>query len=1659
MKVKFTKLAALLLAGVALFATGCTDYEVDIQKVDKKVDDLTTGKVATLESQVAGLTDLVKTFETIANHDADIQKLRGEMNTLETTLKTDYETKIQNAINDLNSTLSAAIDGKLDKTAFETAKQKIEEAIRDANSRIKDIEDADFQKQINDLITAMNNALVTINSSLTDLDNNKADKEQVAKDIQAAKEELQQNLIDAQTAISGQIGDLDVRVKNLETAMNNLMDPEEGIIAKINAQIDNINNVVIPGINQTLEDLDSGKLDKSDFDEYKEATAENLRLMGEAIQELQQLTKGEWDGKTIQEYIDAQDKILSDTFTAKYLDLVAKVFGTMDDMNEMKGNLLARLEYCEGLLEGEWGKDMTVKKYIDGKVQDLQSQITHIEEDLIPALDERLSDVEYQVYDVILPELDFALGYEGYFSDGLQGYIDDVYFDALLDSIDYTDYVIENIILQLNDILDYIYDHIDQLYEDVYAILNRIQSIVYVPDYDDLKITTNVSGLMTPFVAKEAEDEAQEEENEEEDVLLFDQPFQVTYKFTPCEFAPVIAENFAEVLFFNLKQVNTRDEEEDEEEEPYLEILDVISADEISGEVTFLVQAWNLASKAYVANANRPQYNVHLRDNGSPNYPGSGHNVWGTDHYSRGYFGYGDDYTWSIPVWNYKELKAYEARAAYAAALELYNPDVFDMEILADEYYPDDPNVGIYENNVSSNYNVLYPDLNIYTIPEDPYKKLDGDEDGDGNTDVRPFTEDEQHQTLPYNTLRKSEAELEALAAELTEEEFAEVDPGYRVILEDAVAVVIIDGKAYGLFEEDVENGFHVIYTEEGATPIYIPEVTISDTAVIEYIQGGENEPDEDNYIVDENTYAEVEMNGDAAASLRRYEIGNLVQGTYIFTSAYGSFDVAGDVLITKELGSIDVAATAIWTWDWNKDLKLKDEQGNLLTLGDALVDHNIFYPDDQEAAADGSIPLNYVRLSWPVSIDEEGAEKLEKNLGLTLEDFKGVDETGNENGILKSLKIQVADRPAEDEELTDDDFEDLADDSEFAIENVTIDGDELFADFVNFDWDKVYKVTAVYDLTYAEVTVNGTFTTIDRNREMVTLPKYEYTFVINKLDEETGFGYIAPEAEETPATGETTGADAGEGEGTATEAAKGYYFWQSDPMHEAIFKTFDEEGVINVEDNVDFAFKGDQDAFNEGELSGKINMYTPDGQPQGGTAFKYIDINKAGIYAATKSAQQQISAQDLKDMNTGVQDPNDPYTFLGKVLYRYITTYIGEVVAIPFQFNYKVPAYDFLHQDNYTFNDGNWYTMASPKYDANKADLIHYDVNYMNVPALAFNIIDENKNMFYYGDAPIEEGDKLFYDENLYINFYYTGPDIVDATELEAPSATDELTTYGNLWFTPSTAPEDAVTATVDNFEHVVFYYRSTQDAIPMYGTLEIECDGVRFEIPTSFEAENGGKYIAKQDYSDFELRAWKPFYVPTYDQTLYIDLDEHMMYSANVLEGLQFFDARQVANSTPADEIQDPFVEGTYSIEGFNYGVKAYFRPMLGFNEVASDNEPDAEPVWGWIVGNVVGPDGKTAEGETGNGYDVDAPDSWTAYDLQMKSFEFDDHSGVPASLKNLITVDKENYIVNVDYNSQIQFSGTAEISFSFKFQTPWQKFEKPFTVKVVVRGLDAQ
>ena len=202
MKVKFTKLAALLLAGVALLAAGCTDYEVDIQKVDKKVDDLANGRVATLESQLQSLEATLKAdYETIAAHDADMKAVRGEITSLETTLK-------------------GLIDKKLDKSTYEDFLANI----ADAQKTLAGLKyaDKDFVHQVADLLKDLD-AQVTAN---------KDNLEAITKEGGL----LDQYLAKAKEYTDGEIGRLEGRLEKAEAYIEELS-KKDGIIDQIKAQI------------------------------------------------------------------------------------------------------------------------------------------------------------------------------------------------------------------------------------------------------------------------------------------------------------------------------------------------------------------------------------------------------------------------------------------------------------------------------------------------------------------------------------------------------------------------------------------------------------------------------------------------------------------------------------------------------------------------------------------------------------------------------------------------------------------------------------------------------------------------------------------------------------------------------------------------------------------------------------------------------------------------------------------------------------------------------------------------------------------------------------------------------------------------------------------------------------------------------------------------------------------------------------------------------------------------------------------------------------------------------------------------------------------------------------------------------------------------------
>ena len=137
MKVKFTKLAALLLAGVALFATGCNDYEVDIQK--------NAAAIADANAQIAALQATIATLETAANHQADIDKLNQTISGLKSALEGDIKKaneeiqKLKDADEGFKTQIADLVKNKADKAEVE---KLIKDEIARLEGRIKTIEDA-----------------------------------------------------------------------------------------------------------------------------------------------------------------------------------------------------------------------------------------------------------------------------------------------------------------------------------------------------------------------------------------------------------------------------------------------------------------------------------------------------------------------------------------------------------------------------------------------------------------------------------------------------------------------------------------------------------------------------------------------------------------------------------------------------------------------------------------------------------------------------------------------------------------------------------------------------------------------------------------------------------------------------------------------------------------------------------------------------------------------------------------------------------------------------------------------------------------------------------------------------------------------------------------------------------------------------------------------------------------------------------------------------------------------------------------------------------------------------------------------------------------------------------------------------------------------------
>lgn len=452
MKVRFFRFAAALLAGAALLATGCTDFGADIKSVEEKYADL-PGRVASLEQQLQGLqTTLSTTYETIANHEADMEGLRND--------------------------ITALLDAKLDKSTFEAFQASVA-AAQEIIAGLK-YADKDFVSQVAALLKDL--------AALTEGD-------WTAAGVQYAA---------VQEYIDGEIARLENRLAKVEKAIEDLT-KEGGIIDQIK---------------KSIEDLQSGKIDKTDFDAYKEVTAQTLGLMQSAIQDLLALTAGFPEGSTIKEYIDAIAAKLDDYVLKTTFEEFVAIVGTKEELEGFESTIIGRLKGLEKLTAG-FPEDQTVKEYIDGEIIKIQGQLDQITNEdgtgRLDLLEKAFSDLEKLVKEIILPQIQFAITYEG----GLQAYIDDGDAWALREAKKYTDNQISLVMDVLNEV-----------YSFAQSIQNRVQSVVLVPAFEDGKMSLVASGS---------------EVN--------------TFKIMPADAAQAVVEAFAkdpDAFSFDVKTVATR---------------------------------------------------------------------------------------------------------------------------------------------------------------------------------------------------------------------------------------------------------------------------------------------------------------------------------------------------------------------------------------------------------------------------------------------------------------------------------------------------------------------------------------------------------------------------------------------------------------------------------------------------------------------------------------------------------------------------------------------------------------------------------------------------------------------------------------------------------------------------------------------------------------------------------------------------------------------------------------------------------------------------------------------------------------------------------------------------------------------------------------------
>ena len=1431
MKFSFSKIAALFLGG-ALLAVGCAT-EGDIHEVNERIDALIAGRVATAESQIVVLQGAVNDLKGAdASINSNIEGLKGQIADLK------------------------AVDVQLDQAIKANAGEitSLKTAVNNANSEIQKLQQADeaFKAQIQGLTQEFN-------AAIQNLESKKADKTQVAEDIAAAEGRAAAALEQVRATLAGQISGLDGRLTTAENALSNLIEK------------------TIPGINEQIEDLKNVKLDKSDFEAYKTATAETLRLLQEAATDLAE-GLGNLDDKLDKE-VEKINKNLEDNY------LLKTTFNTYVQANDaevkaLKDNLSAV-------------KDVLVEAYEIAGADNLT--LAQTLKAAIDANNEKLAEVDQAIKDLKKADENLQNAIDAAVASITEitkegGLIDQAKAEAIQKASDYAKGLVDELEKKLNA-------KIDAVKADVNKLLARVQSVVYVPDFDDNKITVNLAALYDASIV-ELEEEQEwglkqavahaDEANEAGYDLHFmftGRPTKITYKVNPADAAADLVEAFKadpSVFNFHVKPVQTRADETAAAPEFKILSVELPKADDGRGYVEFTVLPTNLDFAAFYYTDLKPEYLPYI-----PNFNyAEAHSQQDAYQLYYDYFyeenlsylelimlflGYTEEEALElIEEWTLEDLEAYgieddgttidifEDSGLYWIVyteenIQNYSYDLWDFEAFLEKYHARAAYAAALEvksedkaTDISSSYNILYPGSDVLEMEflEEPYTKDEETGKWEPSYNEEGYYMYEQ-QYIEYN---------------------APADT-VKTILDKSEQVVRINGEVLNYQAARDKYGVVIPKVEKVEVPAD-PE----DAHYYSY--------DEPDYLtVDEKVYTDVTMNQDLSLAVRKTGIGEYYGQRYEYTTPFGTFLGVGYVDIVATQAALNVETTITWNWD-----------------DDAQVDHNLAFEEEGDNF--------YRRAAAEVKIVEDAdyetfVRKIAGDTKPAIAAFAPVQLQE------ESVKVKMDGKAVEQPEIQ--------------INEVNIDKDgKITAAISNFEFGHVYVVTGVFDVLVgpnddtvsANVTVTFTINTVDRNRDEVVIALNPYEVVLNGKDFADGAYNIVD------VFGKKT-FDA------AADAPAQGYVWEAKNFVEKAILTADELKKVNAGEKVGYIYPAYDRATKEHNVApldpGVINVVNNEGE--------VADAELVEVLAT-------LTAQELKDV-LGKEQKFELLNWLGD---KVTVTWKIVLSADNFKYDYvynryftknaprekaKLVGSDETFVEDVDFAEKVWWTQVTAWYNEEKTNLTSYDVYDVRLAYDAFDIYERPAT----GDARFDkivntdpEGSDLE-ELNLRTKFNYWDAYKFGATAgvtpfyaAKAPYDNEPLPkedlgekdgitfdTHADLWKIYENSP----------YYKSSLYYRTREHFLSVRGELYILSDGVEFEMPTSFLSDEeiaaynaaycapGKGFTRDEDtYNNFRVVRWTPFHKDAQGDVV-IKLDNHEVYEANLFEGLHLVDYRDAWTS----------------------------------------------------------------------------------------------------------------------------------------------------------------